>query len=75
MQPEDIKFALETAIEGSQAQVEFEGSHVKIDIVSDAFEGVRPVKRQQMVYGVLSDAIASGAIHAVHIHAKSLREV
>lgn len=75
MQVEEVKLALESAIENSQADVAFEGNHAKINIVSPSFDGVRAVKRQQMVYAVLADAIASGAIHAVHIQAKTPSEV
>ena len=35
--------------------------------VGDAFEGLSPVKRQQLVYAALSDEIASGALHAISI--------
>jgi acid stress-induced BolA-like protein IbaG/YrbA len=31
------------------------------------FEGLRPVKKQQLVYAALSDRIADGSIHAVNI--------
>ncbi|MGN0921810.1 MAG: BolA family protein [Cellvibrio sp.] len=41
-------------------------SHFKVIIVSDAFEGVRPVARHQMVYRVLADELANG-IHALSL--------
>lgn len=40
------------------------GSHVSIDVVSDAFEGMNTVKRHRMVYKVIWDEL-QGPIHAV----------
>ncbi|EKX54527.1 hypothetical protein GUITHDRAFT_100004 [Guillardia theta CCMP2712] len=40
------------------------GSHVTINVVSQAFEGKRAVQRQQMVYKVIWEEM-QGAIHAV----------
>mmetsp|Transcript_80228 Transcript_80228/g.129987 ORF Transcript_80228/g.129987 Transcript_80228/m.129987 type:complete len:163 (+) Transcript_80228:37-525(+) len=40
------------------------GSHVTINVVSDAFEGKRPVQRQQLVYKVIWEEM-QGAVHAV----------
>ena len=68
MQVEEIKQALESNITDSQVQAEIDGSHVKVVVVSPAFEGLSAVKKQQLVYAVLNDAIASGAIHAVHMN-------
>ncbi len=67
MTPEQIKSALEASIEDSQVQVSSDGSHVHVVVVSPAFEGLNAVKKQQLVYGALNDAIASGVIHAVHM--------
>lgn len=67
MQPNEIKALLEASIEGSDVDVSSDGSHVTIKVVSAIFEGMRPVQKQQLVYKVLADQIASGAIHAVHM--------
>lgn len=56
-----------TAIPDAQVQAHMEGNHAHITVTSAAFTGLSPVKKQQMVYAALGDAIASGAIHAVHI--------
>lgn len=42
-------------------------SHFKLVVVSDDFEGKRPVARHQMIYGILAEEMA-GAIHALVIH-------
>ena len=44
-----------------------EGSNYDITAIGEMFEGLRPVKKQQLVYGALNETIASGAIHAVNI--------
>lgn len=67
MQPDEIKALLESNIADSEVQVSIDGSHVNIVVVSSAFEGLNAVKKQQLVYGVLSEAIASGVIHAVNM--------
>lgn len=67
MQAEDVKKRLESHIEGSEALVEVDGSHYSVTVISDAFKGLMPVKKQQLVYAALNDAIASGDIHAVNI--------
>lgn len=37
-------------------------------VVSDDFEGLSEVQRQQKVYGLIQSHISSGEIHAVTIH-------
>ncbi|ASQ45524.1 BolA family protein [Legionella clemsonensis] len=47
------------------AQVEGDGYHYQLTIVSDAFLGKSKVARQQWVYGKLKEYITSGSLHAV----------
>ncbi|MCL6270920.1 BolA/IbaG family iron-sulfur metabolism protein [Sansalvadorimonas sp. 2012CJ34-2] len=42
-------------------------SHFKAVLVSLAFTGLMPVKRHQMVYGVLSEELQAG-VHALALH-------
>lgn len=42
-------------------------SHFKVTLVSDAFEGMRPVRRHQAVYQVLAEEMA-GPVHALALH-------
>lgn len=67
MQPDEIKRLLESQIADSDVEVIIDGSHVNLVVVSPAFEGLNAVKKQQLVYGVLADPIASGVIHAVNM--------
>ncbi|MFT7559846.1 MAG: acid stress-induced BolA-like protein IbaG/YrbA [Flavobacteriales bacterium] len=69
MQAEEIKNLIQNTISDAQVEVQVDGSHIAVTVVSTAFEGLSPVKKQQLVYSGLQDAIASGAIHAVQIKA------
>ncbi len=67
MLEQEIKQLLETELAECTAQVEMAGNHCHLVVVSPAFAGLNPVKKQQLVYGLLSDYIASGTVHAVHM--------
>lgn len=41
------------------------GTHISIDVVAEAFEGLSRVKRQQLVMRSIKDELDSGAIHAI----------
>ncbi len=69
MDVESITSRLQGSLEVGEVQVAVEGNHVSVTVVGDLFEGLRAVQRQQKVYGVLNDLIASGDIHAVNIKA------
>ena len=62
---------LSEAFPGAHVSVALTGEHVDITVISDEFEGLRPVARQQRVYAPLSGLIADGTLHAVNITAKT----
>lgn len=64
---EKIKQLIEAQIECQEVRVDGDGSHFQAVVVSEAFDGVRAVKRQQMVYAAVNEHIASGEIHALSI--------
>jgi acid stress-induced BolA-like protein IbaG/YrbA len=39
--------------------------HFEILVISEVFEGLSRLKRQQYVYGILNEAIVSGDLHAL----------
>lgn len=47
------------------------GNKFEVLIVDESFVGKRLVQRQQAVYAIFNEHIASGAIHALTIHAKT----
>ena len=68
MNLEQIKALLAAAIEHEELTVVHEDNYyLAITIVSPVFEGLRSVKRQQMVYQPINAMIADGTIHAVKI--------
>ncbi|GGX81812.1 hypothetical protein GCM10007160_06450 [Litchfieldella qijiaojingensis] len=69
MQPSDVKALLEARIDGCEFHIQGEGCNFQVIAVGEVFEGLTPVKRQQLIYGALSDEIASGALHAISIKA------
>ena len=66
-----IEEALAADFPGATIDVQLDGSHCQVTVISDAFEGLRPVARQQRVYAPLGEFIRSGALHAVNIIAKT----
>ncbi|CAI8417071.1 MAG: Acid stress protein IbaG [Halieaceae bacterium] len=66
-----IVSALQAEFPGASIDVHLDGSHCQITVISDLFEGLRPVARQQRVYAPLGEFISSGALHAVNIIAKT----
>lgn len=70
----DIRQLLEEQFPGAQLDVEGDGYKYRVSIISKKFAGMPKVKRHQLVYAALKDAIASGALHAVTIQALTPEE-
>lgn len=69
-----VKALLRDHLPECEFTVQGEGSNYDIEAVGAVFEGLRPVKRQQLVYAALSEHIAAGSIHAVNIRTYSTGE-
>ncbi len=67
MDAASVKALLQNHMQECEFHVQGEGSHYDIAAIGDVFEGLRPVKKQQLVYAALKDGIADGSIHAVNI--------
>lgn len=65
MNADEIKRLLEAGIPDAEVQVSGDGGKYQVIVVSERFASLRPVAKQQLVYGPLNEHIASGAIHAV----------
>ena len=59
------------------ASVEVSGAEGKFvaNVISDAFEGLSPIKRHKLVYACVNDQITSGELHALTIVAKTPAEL
>ncbi|MCY4142349.1 MAG: BolA/IbaG family iron-sulfur metabolism protein [Gammaproteobacteria bacterium] len=71
----DLQSAIESRLadrfRDAAFSVEVSGNHAQISIATSQFEGLTPVKRQQLVYGCLTELIRTGELHAVTIKAKT----
>ena len=65
MEAEQIQAILVGALPGCQVKVEGGGGKFLVTAVGEIFAGLNAVKRQQTIYKILNQHIASGAIHAV----------
>ncbi|MAD67417.1 MAG: cell division protein BolA [Porticoccaceae bacterium] len=63
----DVKAILEASLPSCEIEVQAQGNHFNIVVVGNIFSGKRPVQRQQLIYGALTEQISSGAIHAVNM--------
>lgn len=67
MQAEQVKQILESQLENCTVQTAGEGCDFQVTVIGEMFEGLRPVKCQQLVYACLNEYIANGTIHALTI--------
>ncbi|HBO14880.1 MAG TPA: cell division protein BolA [Porticoccaceae bacterium] len=67
MSPEEVRLKLCDVLAETEIHVEKDGSHYLITAIGELFVGKRPVQRQQLIYAALSNEIADGHIHAVHM--------
>ena len=71
---DEVRARLADAFGYARIAVAAEGNRVEVRVVTEDFNGVSRVKRQQAVYAAIGDLIASGAIHAVTIKASTPSE-
>lgn len=62
-----IKSLIQASFADAHIEVTTDGYHYDVLIVSKAFEGLTPVKRQQLVYATINDKITDGSMHAVNM--------
>ncbi len=74
MEAVQIKAILEQALTLDEIHVKGDGSHFEVIAVSDLFDGVSRVKKQQMIYAPLMEHIQTNAIHALTIKAMTQQE-
>ena len=67
MELAEIEALLKEKLNLAEVHVKGEGSHFTIIAVSDSFNEMSRVKRQQAIYGPLQDKIADGSMHAISI--------
>lgn len=65
MDLDEIERTIKEGIGDCKVEMQAGENRLMLLIVADKFEGLNRVKRQQLVYGLLNEKIASGEIHAV----------
>ena len=74
MTPGEIQTMLESQLHDCSATVvSDDNTHFEATVISEAFDGKRPLQRHQMVYSALGDKIG-GDIHALSIQAFTPKE-
>ena len=72
---DDVIAMITKHIPNAKVTVEGDGYKYLASIVSEAFQGLNTMKRHQLVYAALNDAITSGELHALTIKAYTPEEV
>lgn len=67
MDDQAVKALLQSQLADCEIEVNGDGRHFDVLVIGDVFEGLSPVKRQQLVYAALNQEIADGSIHAVNM--------
>ena len=65
MTAEELKIIITDGLGCTHCELEGDGRHWQAVIVSDAFEGKRPIQRHQMVYATLGARIQRDEVHAL----------
>lgn len=60
-----IKQLLVETLPDAQVEVQANGNSFMLRVVSQSFDDLKALKRQQLVYSCLNDLIKSGEMHAV----------
>ena len=63
----EIKKRILEGISGSQVDVVISGNRAEISVVSESFEQLNRVQRDQEVYKYVKDYISDGTLHAVTV--------
>lgn len=69
MTAEEVKQIIESQLSGTQVVTAGEGCNFQVTVIGEQFDGLMPVKKQQLVYQCLDSYIADGSIHALTIKA------
>lgn len=69
MNADDLINFLQPHFPDALIQAANQGNKFDVRVVDESFDGKRLVQRQQAVYALVNDIIASGDIHALNIQA------
>ncbi len=67
MEPKQVEELIKAGLPDCEVTVTGDGSHFNATIIGEVFEGMMPVKKQQLVYKTVNEYITSGELHAFTI--------
>jgi acid stress-induced BolA-like protein IbaG/YrbA len=67
MEIQRVEELIAAGIPGAQVSAVGDGSHFEATVVSEAFAGLTPIKKQRLVMDTVREQIASGELHALSI--------
>jgi acid stress-induced BolA-like protein IbaG/YrbA len=67
METSAVEQLIRSGMPDAQVQVSGDGSHFDAVVVSAAFAGLTPIKKQRLVMDTVRAEIASGELHALSI--------
>ncbi|NEX20775.1 BolA/IbaG family iron-sulfur metabolism protein [Thiorhodococcus mannitoliphagus] len=71
METEAVAQLIRVGLPGAEVQVTGDGAHFEAIVVSDAFDGLSLLKRERLVMETVKDQVASGALHALSVKART----
>lgn len=71
MNAQEIVKRIQAAFPDAEVQTDGADCNFSVTIISSAFEGKNPLQRQRPVMDLFKEDIASGALHALSITAKT----
>jgi acid stress-induced BolA-like protein IbaG/YrbA len=67
VQTQAVEELIRAGMPGAQVQVTGDGSHFEAVVITDAFTGLTPIKRQRLVMDTVREQLANGELHALSI--------
>ena len=71
MEIETVADLIRQGLPGAEVEVSGDGRHFEARVVSAAFEGLTPLKRERLVMDTVRPQIASGELHALSVRART----
>ncbi len=72
---EAVAAMIQAHLPDAQITINGDGYKYEADVISDVFAGLNTLKRHQLVYAAVNEAIAAGQLHALTIRAKTPAEI
>ena len=74
MTTDEIASLISAELDDARVEVQGADGKFQISVVSDEFDGLNAVKRQQRIYRIINEHISSGVIHAVSMRLQTSAE-